>query len=328
VISRRAFLRSVSVGVIVAPLAADAQQPGKVHRIGFLGNLNPTLQARALDAFQQGLRELGWVEGQNVAIEYRWADGNLERLSALASELVRAPVDVILVAGPAGVRAALQATRTVPIVVAIMGDPVEAGFAASFARPGGSVTGSAVQFEDLVTKQLQLLKETVPKAARVAILYDTSTSLNPNIQKAAEAAARALGLKGRVFEIRDVSTLEGAFRTAKTERVGAMHVLPSPAFNRQRARLAELAVKHRLPGIYEDKGYVDAGGLMSYGPNFPDLYRRSASYVDRIFKGAKPGDLPIEQPTKFEFAINLKAAKALGLTIPPSVLARADQVIE
>jgi putative ABC transport system substrate-binding protein len=326
VISRRAFLRSVAVGVIAAPLAVEAQQSGKVYRIGFLGNLNPTLNARSVDAFQQGLRELGWVEGQNVAIEYRWADGNLERLPALASELVRAPVDVMLVAGPAGVRAALQATRTVPIVVAIMSDPVVDGFASSLARPGGSVTGSAVQFEELVTKQLQLLKETVPKATRVAILHHTPPS--PDILKAAETAARALGLKGRVFEIRDVPTLEGAFRTAKTERAGAMHVLPSPAFNRQRERLAELALKHRLPAIYEDKGYVEAGGLMSYGPNFPDLYRRSASYVDRIFKGAKPGDLPIEQPTKFEFAINLKAAKALGLTIPPSVLARADQVIE
>ncbi len=327
-ISRRAFLRSVAVGVIAAPLVAEAQQPGKVYRIGFLGNQNPTLTAPSLDAFRHGLRELGWVEGQNVFIEYRWADGNLDRLPALASDLVRLPIDVLLVAGPAGVRAARQATRTVPIVAAIMSDPVVAGFVASFARPGGNLTGSAVQFEDLVTKQLQLLKETVPKVVRVAILAHHTSLVNPNILKAAETAARALGLKGRVFEIRDVSTLEGAFRTAKTERADAMHVLPSPVFSRQRARLAELAVKHRLPGIYEDKGYVDAGGLMSYGPNFPDLFRRSASYVDRIFKRAKPGDLPIEQPTKFEFAINLKAAKALGLTIPPSVLARADQVIE
>jgi putative tryptophan/tyrosine transport system substrate-binding protein len=268
VISRRAFLRSVAVSVIAAPLAVEAQQPGKVYRIGFLGNGDPTQSAPSLDAFRQGLRELGWVEGQNVAIEYRWADGHLERLPALASDLVRAPVDVILVAGGLAVRAALQATRTVPIVVAIMGDPVAIGFAASLARPGG------------------------------------------------------------VFEIHEVPDLEGAFRTAKAERADAMHVLPSPAFSRQRARLAELAVKHRLPGIYEDKLYVDAGGLMSYGPSFPDMFRRAASYVDRILKGARPGDLPIEQPTTFEFAINLKAAKALGLTIPPSVLARADQVIE
>jgi putative ABC transport system substrate-binding protein len=316
----------VAGGVIAAPLAAEAERAGRVYRIGFLGNTNTTLQARSLDAFRHGLRELGWVEGQNVAIEYRWADGHFDRLPALAADLVKALVDVIVVAGPAGVRAALQATRTVPIVAAIMGDPVVAGFVTSFARPGGNVTGSAVQFEDLVTKQLQLLKETVPKAARVAILHHRPPS--PAILKAAETAARALGLKGRVFEIREVPDLEGAFRTAKAEHADAIHVLPSPAFSRQRARLAELAVKHRLPAIYEDKGYVDAGGLMSYGPNFPDLYRRSASYIDRIFKGAKPGDLPIEQPTTFEFAINLKAAKALSLTIPPSVLARADQVIE
>jgi putative tryptophan/tyrosine transport system substrate-binding protein len=317
-----------ALSLLAAPLAAEAQPPGKVYRIGYLDNGNPTQSAATLDAFRQGLREFGWVEGQNVAIEYRWADGNLDRLPTLASDLVRAPIDVILVAGPAGVRAARQATRTAPIVAAIMGDPVVYGFAASLARPGGSVTGSAVQFEDLVTKQLQILKETLPKLARVAILAHHTSLVNPNIFKAAEAAARTLGLKERVFEIRDVPDLDGAFRTAKAEHADAVHVLPSPAFSRQRARLAELAVKHHLPGIYEDKGYVDAGGLMSYGPNFPDLYRRAASYVDRILKGAKPGDLPIEQPTKFELAINLKAAKALGLTIPQSLLLRADQVIE
>ena len=327
-ISRRAFLRSVAVGVIAAPLAVEAQQPGKVYRIGFLSNTNPTLSAPTLDAFRHGLRELGWVEGQNVAIEYRWADGNLDRLPALAADLVRAPVDVIVTAGPAGVRAALQATRTVPIVGAIMGDPVAGGYAASLARPGGSVTGSAVQFEDLVTKQLQILKETVPKAARVAILAHHTPLVNPITLKAAEAAARVLGLKGRVFEIRDVPDLEGAFRTAKAEHADAVHVLPSPAFSRQRARLAELSVKHRLPGIYESKEYVDAGGLMSYGPSFPDLFRRSASYVDRILKGAKPGDLPAEQPTRYYLAVNRKTADTLGLTVPPSVLLRADDVVQ
>jgi putative ABC transport system substrate-binding protein len=225
----------------------------------------------------------------------RWAGGNLDRLPALASELVRASVDVILVAGGAGVRAALEASRTVPIVSAITGDMVAAGFAASLARPGGRVTGLAVQFEDLASKQLQILKETVPKVVYVAILHHT-TPPNLVVLKATEAGARALGLKGRVFEIRDVPDLDGAFRTAKADRADAMYVLPSPTFSRHRARLAELAMKHRLPGIYESKEYVDAGGLMSYGPSFPDLYRRSAHYVDRILKGAKPGDLPIEQP--------------------------------
>jgi putative ABC transport system substrate-binding protein len=331
-ISRRRFI----TGFVIAltPLGATAtaqeykaQQAGKTWRVGYLGNANPTLSAPSRDAFRQGLRELGWVEGQNVSIEYRWAGGNLDRLPALASELVRASVDVILVAGGAGVRAALEASRTVPIVSAITGDMVAAGFAASLARPGGRVTGLAVQFEDLASKQLQILKETVPKVVYVAILHHT-TPPNLVVLKATEAGARALGLKGRVFEIRDVPDLDGAFRTAKADRADAMYVLPSPTFNRHRARLAELALKHRLPGIYEAKEYVDAGGLMSYGPSFSDLYRRSAHYVDRILKGAKPGDLPIEQPTKFDLAINLKTAKALGLTIPPSLLQRADQVIE
>ena len=331
-ISRRRFITGFVIALTPLGATATAQeykaeQAGKTWRVGYLGNANPTLSAPSRDAFRQGLRELGWVEGQNVSIEYRWAGGHLDRLPALASELVRASVDVILVAGGAGVRAALEASRTVSIVSAITGDMVAAGFAASLARPGGRVTGLAVQFEDLASKQLQILKETVPKVIYIAILHHT-TPPNLVVLKATEAGARALGLKGRVFEIRDVPDLDGAFRTAKADRADAMYVLPSPTFNRHRARLAELALKHRLPGIYEAKEYVDAGGLMSYGPSFSDLYRRSAHYVDRILKGAKPGDLPIEQPTKFDLAINLKTAKALGLTIPPSLLQRADQVIE
>jgi len=212
-------------------------------------------------------------------------------------------------------------------VSAIMSDPVAAGFAASLARPGGNLTGSAVQFDAFATKQLQILKEMVPKTARVAILFDRAT-VNEVLVKAIEPAARTLGLKGRVFEIRDVPDIESAFRTARAERLDAVYVSPSPTFSHHKGRLAELAVKHRLPTIYEDKRYVEVGGLMSYGPSFIDLFRRAASYVDRIFKGAKPGDLPIEQPTKFELVINLKTAKALGLTIPQAVLGRADQVIE
>jgi putative ABC transport system substrate-binding protein len=240
---------------------------------------------------------------------------------------VRTPLDVIHLAGAPAVRAALRASRAVPIVSAITGDPVANGFAASLARPGGNVTGLAVEFESLATKQLQLLKEMVPKVARVAFLHPT-TNPTPNIITAAETAAHALGLKSRVFYIHDMLDFEGAFRTASAEQAGAMYVMPSPLFSHHRERLAELARKYRMPGIYESPAYVSAGGLMSYGPNFVDLYRRSASYVDRILKGAKPGDLPIEQPTKFELVINLKTAKALGLTIPPSLLARADQVIE
>jgi ABC-type uncharacterized transport system substrate-binding protein len=324
---RRAFMAVIACGVLAAPLAAEAQQAGKVWRVGYLGNSNPTANAPTRDAFRQGLRELGWVEGQNVSIEYRWADGHLDRFPALAAELLETRVDLILVAGRAAVRGARQATRTVPIVSAITGDPVTVGFAASLARPGGNVTGLAVQFGDLAGKQLQILTEAVPKVVRIVILHH---ALPPNrlILEAAEKAARALGLKGRVLDIRDVSELAGAFRTAQREQADAMYVLPSPTFRRHRAHLAELAVKHRLPGIYEDDGYVEAGGLISYGPDFSDLYRRSASYVDRIFKGARPGDLPFEQPTKFELVINLKTAKALGLTISPSLLQRADQVIE
>jgi putative ABC transport system substrate-binding protein len=323
----RRLALGLALGLLAVPLIAAAQPAGKVWRIGYLANGNAVQNTMAVEAFRQGLRELGWLEGQNIAIEYRWADGHLEQLPELASDLVKVPVDIILVAGGAGVRAARQASGTVPIVSAITGDLVAIGFAASFARPGGTVTGLAVQFTDLASKQLQILKETIRKAARVAILHHTRPP-NPLILEAAETAARALGLSGSVYEIRDVPDLEGVFRTAKAKQADAMYVLPSPTFFRHRARLAELAVKYRLPGIYEEKTYVAAGGLMSYGPNFADLYRRSASYVDRILKGAKPGDLPLEQPEKFELVINLKTAKALGLTIPPAVLARADEVIQ
>ena len=313
--------------ILLGPLGSEGQPVVRVYRVAVLANTNSTLHAPSAEAFREGMRELGWIDGQNVAIEYRWADGHLDRLPALASELIRVPPDVMVVAGPVGVRAALQATSSVPIVAAIMGDPVLAGFAASLAQPGGRVTGSAVQFEDLVTKQLQLLKEMAPKVVQVAILAHTTSAVNPN-RKAAETAARALGLKGRVFEVRTAPDVQRAFQTARAEGADAVHVLPSPAFSGQRKHLAELAATHRLPAIYEDKGYVDAGGLMSYGPNFPDLYRRAAIYVDRILKGARPRDLPIEQPTMFELAINLKAAKAVGLAIPQSFLQRADHVIK
>jgi putative tryptophan/tyrosine transport system substrate-binding protein len=325
-VNRRAFVTGLGA-VLATPLGVEAQRTGKVGRIGYLGNANPIASAPTLDAFRQGLRDLGWAEGQNVSIEYRWADGDLERLPALASDLVRTPLDVIHLAGAPAVRAALQATRTIPIVSAITGDPVANGFAASLGRPGGTVTGLAVEFNSLASKQLQLLKDMIPKITRVAFLHAT-TSPSPNTIKEAEAAARALGFKSRVFNVHDVADFEGAFRTANAEHTGAIYVMPSPLFSRYRDRLAKLALEHRMPAIYESPEYVKGGGLMSYGPNFVDLYRRSASYVDRILKGAKPADLPIEQPSKFELVINQKTAKALGLTIPPSLLLRADQVIE
>jgi putative tryptophan/tyrosine transport system substrate-binding protein len=325
-IGRRTFLASI-VGVVVAPLAIQAQQTARVFRIAFLSNGNRATSEPAVQAFVRGLREYGWIDRQNVAIEYRWADGNLDRLPALAVDLLKTPVDVVVVAGGPAVRAVRQATRTIPIVSAITTDPVAQGFAASLARPGGNITGSAVQFDSLATKQLQIIKEVLPKADLVAILTHRTVTTDL-VLKAAESAARTLALKARVFEIRDASDLEAVFRAAKAEQIDAMYVTPSPTFARHKGRLAELAIKHRLPGIYEDKQYVEAGGLMSYGPSFIELYYRAASYVDRILKGAKPGDLPIEQPTKFELAVNLKTAKALGLTIQPALLQRADQVIE
>ena len=311
----------------LAPRSITAQPAGKVYRIGYLANGTQATTGPFVEAFRRGLKEFGWVEGQNVAIEYRWADGNLERLPSLVSDLLKAPLDVIVVAGGPSVRAARAATQVVPIVAAITADPVAAGFAASLARPGGNITGSAVEFDALATKQLQILKETVPKAARVAFLLDHAT-INDVLVQAIEPAARTLRLKGRVFKIRDLIDIEAAFETARGERMDAIYVSPSPTFSRHKERLAELAIKHRLPGIYEDKTYVQVGGLMSYGPDFAQLHHRAASYVDRILKGAKPGDLPIEQPTKFELAINLKAAKAIGLAVPSSVLGRADQVIQ
>jgi putative ABC transport system substrate-binding protein len=316
-----------ALGFALAPRPVTAQPAGKVYRIGYLANGSQATSGPFVEAFRRGLKEFGWVEGQNVAIEYRWADGSLERLPSLASDLLKAPLDVIVVAGGPSVRAARAVTHVVPIVSAITADPVAAGFAASLARPGGNITGSAVEFDALATKQLQIIKEMVPKAARVAFLLDHAT-INDVLVKAIERAARTLRLKGRVFKIRDLLDIEAAFETAKAERMDAIYVSPSPTFSRHRERLAEIAIKHRLPGIYEDKSYVQAGGLMSYGPDFIQLYNRAASYVDRILKGTKPGDLPIEQPTKFELAINLKAAKAIGLAVPSSVLGRADQVIQ
>jgi len=324
---RRSFIGTVARGLLAAPFAVYAQQAVKTARIGYLGNTNPTQHAPSLVAFRQGLRDLGWVEGQNLSIEYRWADGDLARLPALAADFVKLRVDVIVLSGAAAIQAAMQASSAIPVVAAIMPDPVALGFAASLARPGGNLTGLAVQFEDLVTKQLQLLKETVPKASRVAILLPT-TAFTSTVRKPAEAAARALGLAARMIEIRDVSDFDGAFQTARSEGADVLLALPSPAFNRHRVRLAELAAKHRLPALYENAEYVEDGGLMSYGPNYPDVFRRAARYVDRILKGARPADLAVELPERFELVINLKTAKALGLSIPPSMLLQTTRVVQ
>jgi putative tryptophan/tyrosine transport system substrate-binding protein len=325
VIDRRTFLAGTGVVLLAAPLGVEAQPVRKVQRIGFIGNAKPTEGTTLVDAFRQGLKELGWVEGRNISIEYRWAEGDLERSPRLVAELVALKVDVIVLAGTVAARAALQATRTIPIVVTIVGDPVVSGLVTSLAKPGGNLTGLAWQANDLVTKQLQLLLEAVPQTTRVAAL---GHSANPTARTAAEAAARSLGVKLDVIEIGLPADIPGAFEAAKRGRATALIVLPSPMFYGERRRLAELAARHRLPAIYEVKAYVDAGGLASYGPSFSDMYRRAATYVDKILKGAEPGDLPMEQPTKFELVINLKTAKALGLTIPPSLLGRADEAIQ
>jgi putative ABC transport system substrate-binding protein len=325
--NRRAFLGTVAGGLLAAPLAADGQQAKIPAHIGFLGNSDPTIQAPSVEAFLQGLRDLDWIEGQTVNIEYRWAEGNLDRLPVLAAELVRLKVDAIVTSGVPSLRALQQATSTIPVVSAVLLiDPVDAGFVASLSRPGGNITGLASQYEEIVTKQVQLLTEAVPKLSRVVLLRHASMS--PATEQAAAATADRLGLKARVVEVGKVSEFEGAFRTAREDRAQAVLVLPSPVFNAHRRVVITLAARYRVPTFYEFREYVQDGGLISYGPSITDMNRRAASYVDRILKGAKPGDLPIERPTKFELVINLKTAKALGLTIPPSLLQRADQVIE
>jgi putative ABC transport system substrate-binding protein len=327
-ISRRAFISTVAGGLLAAPFAAEAQQAGKVYRIGYLTGGLSTDSPVLREAFRQGLRELGWVEGQNVVIEYRFAEGRYDRLPELAAELVRLKVDIIVtVATPAAV-AAKDATATIPIVGISLGDPVGIGLIASLARPGGNVTGLSYSVGlELVRKQLELLKEIVPKVRRVAILSNPANPFHAFATRDVKGAARSLGVQLQLLEARGPTEFDGAFAAMVKKRVGALVVVPDQMFQLHRTRLADLVARSRLPAAYGIREYVEAGGLISYGTSLPDLWRRAATYVDKILKGAKPGDLPVEQPTKFELVINLKTAKALGLTIPPSLLARADEVI-
>jgi ABC-type uncharacterized transport system substrate-binding protein len=323
--ARLTALAALAPALLAAPLETEAQ-PTKIPRIGYIGNGDPTTGRPTLEAFRQGLRELGWIEGQSITIEYRWAEGNPDRLPALATELVQAKVDVIVLSGTPAIRAGREATRTIPIVFVSLADPVTLGVIANLARPGGNMTGVASQFEELITKQLQLLKETVPKVSRVALLHHAEIA--PTVLSEADTAARRLGLRARAVKASGGVEFESAFTTMRRERAEAIHVLPSPFFNAHRGQLIELIAKHRLPAMFEFKTYVQDGGLISYGPSIIEMHRGMAGYVVRILKGAKPGDLPIERATKFELVINLKTAKALGLTIPPAVLARADEVIQ
>jgi putative ABC transport system substrate-binding protein len=325
-----AFSTSLFLSGLFSPVAAEAQKAAKVARIGYLG---PTLAANPhmIEAFLQGLRDLGYVEGRNVVIEYRSAEGKLERYPALVAELLGLKVDVIFVPGTPAALAAKQATRTVPIVFVAATDPVADGLVTSLARPGGNVTGLSSLAPELVGKRLELLKQAVPGVSRVAVLWQPGAVpelTEKDVLKAADVAARALGVRPQFVEARGPADFDRAFSDMTRARAGALTVMGTPMFFTERRRLVELAAKNRLPVAYGSRDYVDAGGLMAYGPNVADLLRRAASYVDKILKGAKPGDLPVEQPTKFELVINLKVAKVLGLTIPQSVLAQADQVIQ
>jgi putative ABC transport system substrate-binding protein len=323
---RRAFIGTVAGGLLVAPLAAGAQPAGKAWRIGFVRGSAPP--AAEVEAFRQGLRELGYVEGKNLDILFRWAEGRDERLPSLVAELIQLNVDLIVSSAPAATRAAKEATTTIPIVMVTVADPVAFGFVRSLARPGGNITGFAFQHPELSGKRLALLKETIPKLSRVAVLWNADNPYKAVDMKEVEAAAAGLGVMLQSLAVRGVDGFDSAFEAARHGRAGCIITLEDPFTITHRARIVELARKHRLPALYGRRLYVDAGGLMSYGPDPIDQYRRAAIYVDRILNGTKPSDLPVEQPTKFELAVNLKTAKALGLTIPPSLLQRADQLIE
>jgi putative ABC transport system substrate-binding protein len=286
------------------------------------------MRQRWLEAFRQGLRELGYVEGQNIAIESRWTEGKDDRLPALAADLVRSKVDIIVAETGAATRAAQQATRTIPIVMSLVNDPVGSGLVGSLARPGGNVTGLTIMSPDLVGKRLELLKEVVPKVSRVALLRHPDNPASAAQLREAEAAAQALGVRLQTLEARSPQEIDGAFAAMTRERAGALLVIPDTLFWSQRRQIVDLAVKRRLPSIRIGEAYAEAGGLMSYGPSYRDLERRAATYVDKILKGANPADLPVAQPTKFELVINLKTAKAIGLTIPQPLLQRADQIID
>ena len=306
---------------------AYAQQPKKVLRIGFLGATSPSIESTRIEAFRQGMRELGYVEGKNIAIEWRWAEGKFDRLPDLAAELVRLDVDVIVTGGSTSTGAAKQVTTTIPIVMAQVNDPVGSGFVASLARPGGNMTGLSTLAPELSGKRLELLKEVVPKLSRVAVFGDSTTPGNAQALRETEPAAKAFKVPLQYLDVLGAKDIESAFREASKGRADAVLVLGAPILISQRKQIADLAVKNRFPGMYPSSEFVESGGLMSYGVSVVDLYRRTARHVDKILKGRKPADLPVEQPTKFELVINLKAAKQIGLTIPPNVLARADRVI-
>jgi len=326
--SRVALTVTLGLTLLAAPLAADAQQAGKVYRVGFLGNSSAALEANLVGPFREGLRELGYVEGRNIVIEYRWAEGKYERFPALIAELAALNVDVIVTAGTPAALAVKRTTPSIPLVMAAVGDPIGVGLVASLARPGGNVTGLSAIAPELEGKRLELLREVVPKLSHIAVLWNPDNPFHAGSVKETRAAAQVLGIKAQLVGVRISEEFPAAFAAIVRERPGALLVLADRIFLHNRARIVDFGAKHRLPGVYPYRELVEAGGLMSFGPSYPGMHRRAAHYVDKILKGSKPADLPVEQPATFELIINLKAAKALGLTIQPSLLQRADELIQ
>jgi len=318
---------SLAFSLLAVPLVAEAQQPAKVPRIGFLGNSTAALEANLVGPFRDGLRDLGYVEGRNILIEYRWAEGKYERFPALIAELVALKVDVIVTAGTPAALAVQKAAPSIPLVMVAVGDPIGVGLVASLARPGGNITGLTSIAPELEGKRLELLRQVIPKLSSIAVLWNPDNSFHVGSLKETRAAAQVLGIKLQLLGVRVSEEFPAAFAAILRERPGALLVLADRIFLHNRVGIVEFEAKHRLPGVYAYRELVEAGGLMSFGPSYAGMHRRAAYYVDKILKGAKPADLPVEQPTKFELVINLKAAKALGLTIPQSVLIRADEVI-
>jgi putative tryptophan/tyrosine transport system substrate-binding protein len=324
---RRDFITLLG-GAAAWPLAARAQQAGKVYRIGFLGNSTAALEANLVGPFRDGLRALGYEEGRNIVIEYRWAEGEYERFPALIAELVASNVDVIVTAGTPASLAVKKATTTIPLVMVAVGDPVATGLVASLARPGGNITGLTSISVEMEGKRLELLREVVLKVSHIAVLWNAASPIQLIEEGEVRAAARVLGIKMLSLGVRNREEIDDAFATIIRERPDALLVLADRLFLHHRTRIVDFAAQERLPGVHAYRELVEAGSLMSYGPSYADMHRRAATYVDKILKGAKPADLPVERPVKFELVINLKAAKALGLEVPPTLLGRADEVIE
>jgi len=325
---RRDFIKAIAGLTAASPLAAHAQQDAKVPRVGFMGNSTEALEANLIEPFRLGLRERGYQEGRNIIIEYRWAEGRYERFPALVTELLAAKVDVIVTAGTPASLAVKKATSVVPLVMMAVGDPVGTGIVSSLARPDGNITGLSATAPDLEGKRLELLREVVPNLSQVAFFLNPANALHEVSLRQARAAANTLRIKLLPQEVRRSEDLDGAFASIVKERLDGLLILADRVFLHDRERIMKFATERRLPSVNAYRELVEAGGLMSYGPSYEDMHRRAADYVDKILKGAKPGDLPIEQPTKFNLLINAKAAKALAIALPPTLLARADEVIE